>query len=599
MIDLTSHASLASALSAAVDRWPEKICLIELDRERENHRLTYQEFGDLAATLAGFLQDSGFAPGHRAAIIMTNQSKWLIAAYAVFRAGGVLVPLDPKLSADEHRDFITHSGAHLLIVEHHLWLGLGEAGGLPALPPSRVPRFGVPRRRSVDLPRSGGGKGPRHTDPPMAIVVGAPAEEMIGAPVFRWEDAAGSPGPISPRGRDDLACIVYSSGTGGRPKGCLLTHGNYLEQSVALAEVQRMTEGERYLSILPTNHAIDFMAGFIGPFVCGATVVHLRTLRPEHVRTALTTCGITHVTVVPMILKNIETAIRTRLNGLSGAQRQLMRLLIGLNRRLTRRRLRPAVSRRLLGPIHAGIGKSLRAVFVGGAFTDPATLQFFRDLGLPVANGYGLTEACTVLTLNDVMQPRTDTVGRPLPGVEVRIVDPDRDGIGQVAVRGRTVMAGYLDDPALTAATIKDGWLMTGDLGCVDDDGHLRLVGRVKNMVVTAGGKNVYPEDVEAAFDGVQVEEFCVFAASYIWPATSLASEKLVAVMRLSNGSGPGDRAVDEFRRRNRRLPDYKRLGGYVLWDEAFPRTPSLKIKRDALAERLRSRLNAGVVADL
>jgi len=120
----------------------------------------------------------------------------------------------------------------------------------------------------------------------------------------------------------------------------------------------------------------------------------------------------------------------------------------------TRWLTRPALSRRLLGPIHAGVGPSLRAVFVGGAFTDPATLQFFRDLGFPVANGYGLTEACTVLTLNDVSSPRTDTVGKPLPGVDIRILEPDRDGIGQVAVRGQTVMLGYLDDPAMTAETI-------------------------------------------------------------------------------------------------------------------------------------------------
>jgi long-chain acyl-CoA synthetase len=116
-------------------------------------------------------------------------------------------------------------------------------------------------------------------------------------------------------------------------------------------------------------------------------------------------------------------------------------------------------------------------------------------------------------------------------------------------------------------------------------------------MIVTAGGKNVYPEDIEAAFDGLPVEEFCVFAASYLWRTASLADDTLVAVLRLSNGSGAD--TIDAFRRRNRQLPDYKRLGGYVRWDEAFPRTPSLKIKRDALAERLRGRLDAGGVADL
>jgi long-chain acyl-CoA synthetase len=567
VIDLSGHASLASALAAAVDRWHDRICLIELDRDRENHRLTYRQFGDRTAAFSGFLQASGFQPGSRAAIILTNQSAWLIAAYAVFMAGGVLVPLDPKLTAEEQRDLFAHSGSECLIVEHHIWTVL---------------------RTTLSMT-------PRMT----TVVIGASPQDVVETPAQRWEDAIGPAVQIRPRERNDLACIVYSSGTGGRPKGCMLSHANYLEQCSALAAVHRMAEGERYLSILPTNHAIDFMAGFLGPFVCGATVIHLRTLRPEHVRTALTKYGITHLTLVPMILKNLETAIRARLDALGGGTQRLTYALIGVNKVLTRNRLNPAFSRRLLGPIHAGVGPSLRAVFVGGAFTDPATLQFFRDLGFPVANGYGLTEACTVLTLNDVSSPRTDTVGTPLPGVEVQIVNPDHDGIGQVAVRGKTVMLGYLDDPALTAETIRDGWLLTGDLGHVDADEHLHLVGRVKNMIVTAGGKNVYPEDVEAAFDGLPVEEFCVFAASYLWRAASLADDKLIAVLRLSNGAGSDTRTIDAFRLRNRQLPDYKRLGGYVRWDEAFPRTPSLKIKRDALAERLRRRLDAGGVADL
>lgn len=140
---------------------------------------------------------------------------------------------------------------------------------------------------------------------------------------------------------------------------------------------------------------------------------------------------------------------------------------------------------------------------------------------------------------------------------------------------------------------------MTGDLGRVDTSGHLHLVGRVKNMIVTAGGKNVYPEDVEAAFDGVPLEEFCVFSASYLWRTASLSNDRLVGVLRFANNGGSDADTIAEFRRRNIRLPDYKRLGGYVRWTEAFPRTPSLKIKRDALADRLRAQLDAGAIADL
>ncbi len=187
-------------------------------------------------------------------------------------------------------------------------------------------------------------------------------------------------------------------------------------------------------------------------------------------------------------------------------------------------------------------GGELRAFFVGGAFTEPATLQFFYDLGILVGNGYGCTEAGTVITVNDFKPFRSDTVGKPLPGMEVRIANPDAEGIGEVAVRSKTVMSHYLDDPEMTAETIVDGWLMTGDLGRLDATGHLQLFGRKKNMIVTEEGKNIYPEDIETAFEGLPVKEFCVFAANYLWPARTMVGEQLVIV------ASSRDRQADQRR---------------------------------------------------
>lgn len=153
-------------------------------------------------------------------------------------------------------------------------------------------------------------------------------------------------------------------------------------------------------------------------------------------------------------------------------------------------------------------------------------------------------------------------------------------------------MSHYLDDPELTAETIVDGWLLTGDLGRLDPMGHLQLVGRKKNMIVTEGGKNIYPEDVESVFDGLPVKEFCVFAANYVWPAATLHNEQLVIVLHLDGGLEMSETLHAELVQRNRRLPDYKRVSGYVLWNEDFPRTASLKIKRGELAEILRHRLD-------
>jgi long-chain acyl-CoA synthetase len=559
MLDLSKYQSIGGALKDAVEVFANETCLIEADRERENLRLTYREFRDRAMPVAKALQDAGFAAGDRAAIIMTNQSKWLIAAYAIFYSGGLLVPLDYKLSADEQWQLLKHSGARVLVTEYPIWRQLSAAK----------------EREAV-------------TELQMVIVTEAPANTDLGGGV-RWEVSSTSAGEpeFRPRTRSDAATIVYSSGTGGRPKGCVMTHENYLAQCVALTSLYPFAPGMRYLSILPTNHAIDFMVGFFGPFICGAAVVHLRTLRPEYVREAFVKYKITYVSLVPLVLKNLQKGLQARFDALAPGKRKMFDALVAANKALTKSRPLLGLSRRLLKQVHEAFGGELRAIIVGGAFTEPETLQFFYDLGIPVANGYGLTEAGTAITVNDLKPFRADTVGKPLPGMEVRVTHPDANGIGEIAVRSKTVMSGYLNEPELTAETIVNGWLMTGDLGRFDLTGHLQLFGRKKNMIVTEEGKNIYPEDVESVFESLAVKEFCVMAANYIWPQRTMVGEQLVLVIHLEPGQSLTNGLRQDITARNNRLLNYKRVRGIVLVNEDFPRTASMKIKRNVLAERL------------
>jgi len=556
VLNLDEYSSLGAALRAALDRWANETCLIEADRDREKTRLTYFDFKDLALPLARAFEDSEFGPGDRVAIVMSNQSKWLISAYAVFYCGGVVVPLDFKLTAAEHLQLLKHSRSKFLVIEYYLWRAMMQSPGFEDLKA-------------------------------IAIVTEAPlGADLAGA--HRWEEFRRKGDPVfAPRGRNDVACIVYSSGTGGRPKGCVLTHENYLEQCKSLTAWFPFWPGVRYLSILPTNHAIDFMVGFIGPFVCGACVVHLRTLRPEYVRDAFVRYKITYMSLVPMVLKNLERGLKAKFDELSAPKRFLLNRMVALNKFFTRWKPDLRLSRALLPQVHKAFGGELRVLFSGGAFMEPSTLQFFYDLGIPVANGYGLTEAGTALTLNDFKPFRADTVGKPLPGVELRILKPDVEGIGEVAVRSKTVMSYYLDDPELTAETIVNGWLLTGDLGRFDGTGHLQLFGRKKNMIVTEGGKNIYPEDIEKVFDGLSVKEYCIFAANYLWPQKTFGQEVLVLVIRLEPGQEFSDSLKNDIIVRNRRLPDFKRVGGYLIWDQDFPRTASMKIKRTVLADEI------------
>ena len=569
MLDLKQYDSLGTALRDALDRWPDEVCLIEADRERERSRLTYRQFRETAEPLAAALEDSGFAAGDRAAIIMTNQPKWLISAYATFFAGGVVVPLDYKLSADEHLQLLAHSKARVLFVEYPHWRAVTQAEAFR-----------------------------EHKLQTILVTEAPPNADLAGG--LRWEEYRAARAPeFRPRLRKDIACIVYSSGTGGHPKGCVLTHENYLEQCSAVTPIFPFWPGARYLSIIPTNHAIDFMGGFIMPFTGGGTVIHLRTLRPEFIREAFTRYKITYTAVVPLILKNLQKGLREKFAALPPGKQRVLNALIRVNRAFTHRRPRLGLSRLLLRDIHHAFGGELRALLVGGAFTESATMDFFHDLGIPVYNGYGCTEACTAIAVNDLRPFRPETVGRPVRGMEIRIFEPDADGIGEVTVRNKTVMSHYLDDPEMTAETIVDGWLMTGDLGRVDAGGHLQLFGRRKNMIVTPEGKNIYPEDIENAFEGLPVKEFSVFAANYIWPQHTMVDEKLVLVFHLEPGKAVNGDLRAELARRNQQLLNYKRIGNYLVWDQDFPRPRKMEIGRRELAEQIREQLDRSAMVAL
>jgi len=561
MIPPESHDSIGSILREALIQFKMNTALIEVKRKRETERWTYREFAREAEPLARRLQDLGVGAGDRVAIVMSNQAKWLISAYAAFFRGAVLIPIDYKLEGAEQASLLQHCKPAVLITEYASFRDLGA-----------------------------------HAVPRVLVTEAPPDAELHGAARFEDTPRDGAAPDFVDRGREDTAAIVYSSGTGGRPKGCMLSHGAYLSQLLSLTSIFPLETGDRYFSILPTNHAIDFMCGFIGPFSGGATVVHQRALRPEFIRHTMRTQKITHMALVPLILEAFERTIREKLDELSPLKNRLFEGLRDLNQRFTKKTPNQALSSRLLKPVHEAFGGHLKLLFCGGAFVDRARAQFFYDLGLPVVIGYGLTEACTVITVNDLKPFRADSVGAAVTGAEIEIRDPNVEtGIGEVWVNAPTIMQGYLDDAEQTSEVLQDGWLKTGDLGWLDGSQHLHLVGRSKNMIVTAGGKNIYPEDIEAAFEGLDCEELVVFASGYVWPGTALTQEALLAVVR----GGDADGFLAELKERNRRLPDFKRVSGVLPWSEEFPRTASMKVKRGILAEELRAEASADQVRSL
>ena len=563
MIHPDRYTCLGELLWDALIQYKSEVAHIEVSRRRELHQHTYLEFKQEVVRVARSLQQAGLKAGDRVAIVLSNQGRWLHAATAALYSGAVLVPIDYKLTTDEQQRLLTHANVTALFTEYGIW-----------------------HQRETWAAHH-------------IWVADAPGNGDL-SPAKRWETMP-SEGPAPqwvPRQRTDTATIVYSSGTGGTPKGCMLAHRAYLEQYKALLELYPMSPGDRYFSILPTNHAIDFMIGFIGPLCCGATVVHQRTLRPEMIIETLKRYKITHMAIVPMILNAFERSIQERLDTRPDWQQLAIDSLSSLNAHLTRKQAKHRLSRQLLKPIHDAFGGHLRMLFCGGAFVDQRRAEWFYRLGLPVVIGYGLTEACTVVTANDLKPFRADSVGRVIGDIQLRIANPDPNGIGEVQVTGPTVMLGYLDAPDLTANAFDGEWLKTGDLGYLDASHHLHLVGRNRNMIVTKGGKNIYPEDIEHNFSEVPCTEMAIYAADFIWPRQDqLEGEELIAVIRPEPDTTSD--WLSTLKQYNYRLPDFKRLAGYVLWTGEFPRTASMKVKRHLLAEEVRAKTDRSTVQTL
>jgi len=560
MKHLNQYTSLGDALFEKLTTHPQHLGLIEANRDKETQRLTYQDIHSQAIHVAKTLQYNQIHAGDHVAIIMTNQARWNISAIGVLYAGGVLVPIDYKLSALEQIELIEHSDAKIVILEFYLFKRIKDAQLLERLNGLKM------------------------------IVSEAPLKFELQPPSHqRWDQNTDHlPFEMIHRRPEDTATVVYSSGTFGTPKGCMMTHQNYLSQAHALSELFPVDQRHTYFSFIPTNHAIDFMCGFFMPLVNQSKTVHQRTLRPEFIAPTIAKYQVTHMALVPLLLNNLRKKLQSQFDGLPFFKSLFLKMCIAINRFFTQRRPNYAVSKILLAPVHKKFGNSLQYIFVGGAFTDPDLAQFFYDLGFSASIGYGLTEAGTVVSVND-LEPFTTTAGKPLAitNVEIRNSTAVLGGChGDIWVSGPTVMKGYFKNDELTQSTIIDGWLDTGDIGILSNDGYLDIVGRKKNMIVTSGGKNIYPEELEKVFSDLNFEAYCVFAGSYLFPEDQDIRDQLVLVAQLSQHQN-ATLALPDIQKQNQLLPEHKRIQHVIFWPEDFPQTATMKIKRPALARRI------------
>ncbi|MEE2657212.1 MAG: AMP-binding protein [Candidatus Latescibacterota bacterium] len=361
------------------------------------------------------------------------------------------------------------------------------------------------------------------------------------------------------------ASIIFTSGTRVDPRGVLLTHDNLISDLMALSEVQRVWETDRILSLLPLHHGLEFTGSMLMSIWGGASTTYLETLNSRRILEVIAEVGITAMVAVPRLLKILADRAQ-RLDGKGDKSGETWQLLSGM---------RLAVS--------------------GGAPLSTDLFDQYHRYGISIYEGYGLTETSPIVTVNPPGRARPGSVGTPLPGVEVQISGAETSGeVGEVLVRGAIVSAGYLKRDDLTQKIFDAGWLRTGDLGYLDDDGYLFLTGRTKDLIVTGAGKNVYPEDVEAAYaDLPHINDFAVVGVSS--PRT--LSEEVHAVVALTPNVDEA-RAEQEIREQayaiSRDLPTYQRIVRFHVSRRPLPRAEDGRTDRNALRCQLASQPDGG-----
>jgi len=367
----------------------------------------------------------------------------------------------------------------------------------------------------------------------------------------------------------------------------MLTHRNFIRNLRAIVKVLPPMHNDHCLSLLPLHHAFAFTGELLVSMWAGATITYPENLRSRTVMETMREVGVTVLIGVPRVFQILHESIHAEVRKrgpIAWFAFNLLKRLSLLVRNLTGQN----IGRTLFAQVHRQFGGRLRALISGGAALPTHIFDDFTAMGFLLCEGYGLTEASPVVTVNPMHRPKRGSVGKPLPGVEVVIANPDERGVGEILVRGPNVFAGYFRNPEATERILRDGWLHTGDLGRFDRDGYLYITGRVKDVIVTAAGKNVYPEELERKFAGiVGVKELCVVG---VWDEETMGERPhLVVVPEPQWASSPErlrefeNRVRQEVQRRSQSLPSYQRIAQIHILTEELPKTVALAPDRAAV----------------
>ncbi len=552
------------------------IGLLEAARERFGHKtalrtdnvvkeISYEELWQDVIATSSSLVAMGIRATDRVAILSENGREWATAYFGVVAAGAIVVALDTRLKENELAYIVNDSGAvGIFFSERYLPL----INGLKVTC-SRLRLF-----ISLDDLKDG--------TEPMNL-----ARLKCDRGYYEHRGLSLS----------NVATIIYTSGSAGFPKGVELTHSNLLFEAKAFSDILSAGPEDRILSFLPLNHALGLICGLLGPLYSGATITYLRDSRPDSMLHSLTKIKPTMVTIVPMLANLMYENIIEEVKRRSVLERLIfygalslsgLFKLFGMN-----------VGRALFGKVYLRFGGALRCLICGGAPLDKEVARKLDLMSITILEGYGLTEASPTVSVNTFRENRIGSVGKPLPGVEVRIVTENpSDSAGEIITRGPHVMKGYLNDSERTREAIRNGWLHTGDLGYIDKDGFLFVTGRLKNVIVTSMGKKVQSEELEnALLKNPLIREVCVVGRR-ISEGLRRGGEEVYAVVvpdleRIRERYGEIteellNRLVAEaVSKSSEGLAGYKKITGFEIWKNELPKTSTRKIRRDDVLRQI------------
>ncbi len=522
-------------------------------RGKEYYTVTFERFSELSRKLAAYMKSLGLEQGDRVGILGINSPEWVIAYMGCQMNGYTAVPVDRLLKEGEIQHIIEDSEMKVIFADDKF-----------------IPSMEKIRKQVRSL---------KHL---FSLTTGTEDNIYLITENVEMQHELPEIDPESP------AQFLYTSGTTGKTKGVILTHRNLIANVEAINKRLTISPEDKMLSILPLHHAYEGTAGFLTPVSTGTLITFCPSFLSRDIIRSMKDVGITKMIGVPLIFEKMYDNIVKSIASIKGPKKALIKSLLLAGKMKRKFDKSPNGTKKIFMPLLKQAGFDKIEYFVaGGAALPPHINRFFYLLGIPVLHGYGLTETSPVLSVVDPRDIDFISVGQPLDGIKVRIFNPDETGIGEIVVRGDNVMKGYYKEPDKTSEVLKRGWFYTGDFGYLDEKGRINIKGRLKNVIVSKGGKNIYPEEIEdILMESDYIEEILIVGIDQPEAIVYPSIEHIETWARENKDFDPDDeeQVLDLIRKDiehyNGKLAKYKRVTKVTLRKEEFPKTSTRKIKR-------------------